>query len=494
MPSLVETYKAPFPEQLDYFRGKLNLPTEHWDDILGVAHDRAFIVAGAAKADLLNDLRLAVDKAIAQGTGLEAFRRDFAKIVQRTGWDYNGSFDWRTRVIYQTNLSASYAAGRWQQLNDPALLKVRPYWKYVHADGVANPRPLHVAWNGITLPAGHTWFKTHFAPNGWGCHCRIVAVSKREYEATPDDRTVAPDDGTYTKVDASGVEHVIPNGIDFGFAHAPGASLTDLVDTIEQKSRTLPPELGTPLAEDCHAIRKFEPQATIKAAEEWARKQNLADFVDYAGIKPDTANAWNHSLFDHLKEFPELRKQQEYCGTTQGQFEHYTQQARQRLVDRLIDIGTDEDSARKIAQARIKKPKAPGNTYAISWAQPGVRGVSINKKWGSDPVTMVKQLERDVSVRWHPTGCSTIRSVVDHEFGHQLDDLLALRKDASIINLYKKAVSDGLENEVSRYAEKSIAEFIAECWAESCNNINARPTARAVAEIVRSRYQSRFSG
>ena len=51
------TFNLPFTEQISFFRNKLNLSTERWDDILHQAHDRAFIVAGAAKADLLDDLR-----------------------------------------------------------------------------------------------------------------------------------------------------------------------------------------------------------------------------------------------------------------------------------------------------------------------------------------------------------------------------------------------------------------------------------------------------
>ena len=42
-----------FEEQIDFFRRKLNLPSETWRDIQRAAHDRAFMVAGAMKADRL---------------------------------------------------------------------------------------------------------------------------------------------------------------------------------------------------------------------------------------------------------------------------------------------------------------------------------------------------------------------------------------------------------------------------------------------------------
>jgi len=125
-------------------------------------------------------------------------------------------------VIYQTNFTASYAAGRWAQLNDPDLLKLRPYWQYVHNDTVQHPRPLHQAWGRkpVVLPPDDPWWRTHFPPNGWGCRCRVVAVRADEYRGAP-----APDDGTWTKVDRWGEAHDIPKGIDYGWDYAPGASL-----------------------------------------------------------------------------------------------------------------------------------------------------------------------------------------------------------------------------------------------------------------------------
>lgn len=235
-------FGTPFAEQLEFFRQKLNLPSARWDDIWQEAHDRAFIVAGAMKADLLNDLRQAVDKAIAQGRGLEDFRRDFRKIVKAhgwTGWTGEGSKGgeaWRTRVIWETNMTTSYAAGRWQQLTDPEFLKRRPYWRYVHADYVANPRVQHLAWDGLTLPHDHPFWRTHFPPNGWGCQCRITPVNAREYEKSrAAGKAEAPE----------GWEEA--TGIDKGFAYAPGESLASVRKAVLDKAKSMPEPLGDAL-------------------------------------------------------------------------------------------------------------------------------------------------------------------------------------------------------------------------------------------------------
>jgi len=258
-------FSLPFQEQIDFFRQKLNLPTERYDDILKAAHDRAFVVAGATKADLLNDLRNAVDKAIADGKTYAWFRKEFESIVQKHGWkgwtgsDTQAGRDWRTRVIYKTNLSASYAAGRYAQLTDPDLLKSRPYWKYVHNDMVSHPRPLHVEWSGTVLRYDDPWWQTHFCPNGWGCRCGIVAVTADEYKGLP-----APDNGTYTYKDRNGGLHVIPKGIDYGWDYAPGASLsTPLKKIFDQKISSLPAAIG---ADMWQAIK---PALAMETALQW---------------------------------------------------------------------------------------------------------------------------------------------------------------------------------------------------------------------------------
>ena len=164
----------PFQEQIAFFRRKLNLPTATWTDIWQSAHDHAFVVAGANRMDLVQDFRQAVDRAIASGSTLAQFRKDFDAIVEKYGWSYNGGRNWRSRVIYETNLRSSYAAGRYAQLQ--SLKKTMPYWRYRHSDAVMHPRPMHLAWNGLVLHADDPWWHTHFPPNGWGCQCTVEAL------------------------------------------------------------------------------------------------------------------------------------------------------------------------------------------------------------------------------------------------------------------------------------------------------------------------------
>jgi hypothetical protein len=207
------------------------------------------MVAGAQKADLLNDLRLAVDKSISGGS-IGQFRKDFAAAVAKsgwTGWTGEGTTAgeaWRTRIIYQTNMATSYAAGRWQQLNDPALLSVRPFWRYVHSDSVMSPRPQHAAWgaSGLTLPHDHAFWRTHFPPNGWGCHCSVHPVRM----PAKGDATTPPEG--WDSVDA---KTGAPPGIDKGWAYAPGAN-TDmpLRQMVQDKLISYPPAIAKALAAD----------------------------------------------------------------------------------------------------------------------------------------------------------------------------------------------------------------------------------------------------
>ena len=225
MTKLNATFGKPFAYQVAAFRLRLAQMqgTAKWTDVWQAEHDRAFMVAGAMKAELLAGLAAAVDKAVSQGTSLETFRKDFRKVVAEHGWPgkaglgTKGGEAWRTRLIYRTNLSTSYAAGRLAQLVEAKY----PLWVYRHGASV-EPRVQHLAWDGLVLPAEHPFFATHAPPNGWGCTCYLTGArsfdSAHRMGGNP---AIKLQDG-WEKLDP---KTGAPIGIDKGWAYAPGASV-----------------------------------------------------------------------------------------------------------------------------------------------------------------------------------------------------------------------------------------------------------------------------
>lgn len=230
-PEIRGILKQPFAQQVAALRLRLGnlVPTSRWDDMLGAAHNRAFAVAGAAKQDLLQDLAAAVDRSISEGGTIGDFRRDFRRIVEQKGWSHSGSFNWRSRVIYRTNAATSYAAGRIAQLREGGF----PYWMYRHG-GSQDPRPQHLAWDGMVLPSDHTFWSTHAPPNGWGCSCRIVGVRNQAMAKRLGGEIVdEPPAGWDVRNPTTGQ---LP-GIDRGWDYQPGADAPSQVQPAAAPAR-----------------------------------------------------------------------------------------------------------------------------------------------------------------------------------------------------------------------------------------------------------------
>lgn len=276
--ALLNSFGKPFAYQVAAFRLRLAdlRATAAWTDLWQSEHDRAFMVAGAVKADILSDLAAMVDKAISQGTGLEAFRRDFRAMIAEKGWQISpagqgtkGGEAWRTRVIYRTNMATSYAAGRMAQLVKANFA----FWIYRHG-GSLEPREQHLAWDGLILPPDHPFWVTHAPPNGWGCSCYVLGAhsiatakilgGKPGLELPPNWQSLDPRTGA-------------PVGIDKGWAYAPGASVAKTVAALVPKLEVLPPKPSVAMIQSWLALDAFAawlssptgfwPLARIEAAD-----------------------------------------------------------------------------------------------------------------------------------------------------------------------------------------------------------------------------------
>jgi uncharacterized protein with gpF-like domain len=221
--AILDALSLPFPEAIAFFLQKTNLPTKRWTDNYGKTNARAFSVAGAMTEALLADFRREVTEALRDGMALSEFRDRFNDIVTKHGWEHVGEPGWRATIIYETNLSTAYSAGRYAQMTEPETLAAFPYWQYVHS-GAKHPRPEHLAWDGLVLRADDPFWDTHYPPNGWGCGCRVRVLSGRGLSrlgrAEPDK---SPDIQLRSWTDKkSGETRMVPVGVDPGFDYNVG--------------------------------------------------------------------------------------------------------------------------------------------------------------------------------------------------------------------------------------------------------------------------------
>lgn len=260
-----------FAEQIRFLGQKRVSPTASWRDALQGDHDRAFVVAGATDIGMLEEIHAAVIEA-AETYDYDAFKTRLGEVIERYDWQHTGERERRIRTIYETNLRSSYMAGRLRQMTDPDVVRLMPYWQYVHAETrvPADPRPQHAAWDGIILLWSHPWWTTHFPPNGWFCSCGIRALSERRAKKQPRWGEDAPA-AVMRKVwdPARGIQIEVPQGIDVGWDYQPGelwskgltpSALLDPADgTLEVTGRhVVQVDTPTPISDLLDQSRPFE--------------------------------------------------------------------------------------------------------------------------------------------------------------------------------------------------------------------------------------------
>lgn len=76
----------PPKEAIAYLKAKGYAITWDWEEMWQAAHAKAFTVAKATRLDILEDIRKAVEKALAEGKTGAWFERELKPILQGKGW------------------------------------------------------------------------------------------------------------------------------------------------------------------------------------------------------------------------------------------------------------------------------------------------------------------------------------------------------------------------------------------------------------------------
>ncbi|MGF7488534.1 phage minor head protein [Pasteurella bettyae] len=170
---------------VDYLKSKGVNVTWNWHEQLEAAHARAFTVAKATKAEVLDTIRWATEQAIANGTSEREYIKNLEPMLKELGWwgkamDENGNTvqlgsPRRLRTILRTNKSTAYHAARYAQQMEN--VDEQPYWRYVAVKD-SRTRTSHLALHGKIYRADDPIWQTMYPPNDWGCRCRVEALSE----------------------------------------------------------------------------------------------------------------------------------------------------------------------------------------------------------------------------------------------------------------------------------------------------------------------------
>lgn len=246
-------------EALAFFRAKGLEPRFDWRDMLHEQHDVGFTVAKMLDLDLLSDVKNAVDQAIAEGKSLQWFKDELTLLMISRGWwgrqemvdpatnevsDVQLGSSRRLKIIYDTNLRTSYAAGHWSKVVKNA--EAAPYLWYVAVDD-DRTRPAHRAWSGLILRWDDPWWDTHYPPNGWNCRCIVIQLSGRDLKKMGRDGpdTAPPIDTREWENPRTGEIFQVPKGIDPGWGYHPGkGGLSQASEAFVGKMAAAPADLG----------------------------------------------------------------------------------------------------------------------------------------------------------------------------------------------------------------------------------------------------------
>lgn len=180
-------------DALSFFRSKgLAPPDARFDfrDVWRNEHASNFVVAKAMRTDVLETIRGALDRALANGGTLNSFMDDLEPELKRLGWWGSGmerdpltgelqnvrlGSPRRLRVIFDANMRAAHAAGKWARIQRTKA--AFPFLRYVQIQRDTK-REEHVIYHEVILPVDHPAWLRIFPPNGWRCGCTVQQLSQ----------------------------------------------------------------------------------------------------------------------------------------------------------------------------------------------------------------------------------------------------------------------------------------------------------------------------
>lgn len=168
-----------FKEAADYFKNRIPVTSDEFYRLSDKYRNIAFTVSGYTKAEILKRFYDELLSSIEEGKSLKDFRKSMNSFLESEG--YEGLTPFQADNIFRTNMQTAYNVGHYEQMTEPTVLKLRPYWQY-DAVNDSHTRPSHLAMDGKVFPADSPVWDTWYPPNGYRCRCSVRSLSQRQVE------------------------------------------------------------------------------------------------------------------------------------------------------------------------------------------------------------------------------------------------------------------------------------------------------------------------
>ena len=166
-----------FKEAVSYFKERVPVTAEQFYAIAEHYRSLAFTISGYTKAQILKRFYEEILAALEEGNTLDEFRSNMNDFLETEG--YEGLTPIQADLIFRTNVQTAYNVGHYQQMTDPVVMRLRPYWQY-DAVNDSHTRPSHLTMDGKVYPADDPIWDTWFPPNGFRCRCKVDTLSERQ--------------------------------------------------------------------------------------------------------------------------------------------------------------------------------------------------------------------------------------------------------------------------------------------------------------------------
>ena len=411
------------------------------------------------------------------GGTFKEWKKDVDNILSQSGLTLNEGY---LKTVFRTNMNHAYNAGIYMKMDK---YKERyPYYQYCGTlDGREQEHTREL--NGKIFKIGTPEADKYFPPNGFNCRCYTVSLTADE--VNPDEVVgngdISQDVGSFAG-NIGNDEYLAILEKNYKQKVEAFADKYDIPDFV----------LTKPLKKDGNSSI-IDSIKTVKEANNYAEK-TLGVKVDYTGIDVRCANEWNRGLAAMKNKYPEVAEQIKFVGSMQKRNELLEAELKNYAKNNKLTKGTKELLDYVLGKLNIKSNRTAESFHVAKLGNNSdeneiikivnkYAGISLNSDYYNNYDNVIAERKRQVTNGWKPVGCDTMKSIFDHEFGHQIDKLLNVSDTQNVKDFYKQ-YKEEIKEGLSKYALTKREEFIAEVWSEYNNNPKPREIANEVGKFI----------